>query len=396
MTPAACGSSSVPAGGVVYPVPPAFIGTDSHNWGGTGSHWGSWHTGTDFSVPCGTPVLAATSGTVEIDTSQAWAGTWLVKVVTGPDSVATWYAHMQKLEVAPGEVVSPGQQIGEAGDLGNTSGCHLHFEVHTQNGSMYGADNVDPSTWLAEHVGKAIGGGEPGSFVIATFNALGDSHTRPGGNKPGWADSATRTRWMAEFLAGQGPDVVGLQEFQGPQARVFREVTGDTWGSYGDRDNVIIWRRSAFQLDSTDTVTIPYFNGSLRRMPLVRLRSTATGQVVSVLNVHNPADVHGPAAVWRAEAIELERAAIARERAAGNQVFLIGDLNDRAPAFCGVTDGGLMVSASGGSNTDTCRPPRVWPSIGSSAPEPPSPTTWSTTRSRDESATTLMWKPPST
>lgn len=147
---ASCESSpSVVPGGVVYPVPPGFIGTDSHNWGGTGSHWGSWHTGTDFSVPCGTPVLAATSGTVQIDTSQAWAGTWLVKVVTGPDSVATWYAHMQKLDVHEGQAVGAGQNLGEAGALGNATGCHLHFEVHTHNGSIYGPDNVDPSRWLA-------------------------------------------------------------------------------------------------------------------------------------------------------------------------------------------------------------------------------------------------------
>ena len=25
------------------------------------------------------------------------------------------------------------------------SGCHLHFEVHLKNGSIYGPDNVDPS-----------------------------------------------------------------------------------------------------------------------------------------------------------------------------------------------------------------------------------------------------------
>src|SRR5680860_1226315 len=114
--PAACGSLPfVGPGGVVYPIPPAFIGTDTHTWGSAGSHWDSWHTGNDFSVPCGTPVLAATSGTVEIDTSQAWAGTWLVKVVTGANSVATWYAHMQKLDVHDGQTVGAGQQLGEAG-----------------------------------------------------------------------------------------------------------------------------------------------------------------------------------------------------------------------------------------------------------------------------------------
>jgi murein DD-endopeptidase MepM/ murein hydrolase activator NlpD len=89
---------------------------------------------------------------VEIASSQGWAGPQLVKVTTGPGSLTTWYAHMQQVSVSSGETVQPGQQIGEVGDLGNSDGCHLHFEVHLKNGSMYGSDNVDPSRWLAEHV----------------------------------------------------------------------------------------------------------------------------------------------------------------------------------------------------------------------------------------------------
>lgn len=142
-------------GAVAYPVPPAFVGADSHNWGGSGANWASWHTGTDYSVPCGTPVLASTAGTVEIDTTQAWAGTWLVRVVTGPDSVATWYAHMEHLDVAAGQSVGAGDQLGDSGRLGNATGCHLHFEVHLRNGSIYGPDNVDPSAWLAQHASTA-------------------------------------------------------------------------------------------------------------------------------------------------------------------------------------------------------------------------------------------------
>ena len=143
--------------GVVYPVPPGLAGTDSHNWGGTGGLWSAWHTGTDFSVPCGTPVLAATGGTVEIDHGEAWAGPWLVKVVTGPTSLATWYAHMQAIEVVDGQRVVAGQRLGAAGDQGNASGCHLHFEVHLQNGAIYGPDNTDPSRWLAQHAARTGG-----------------------------------------------------------------------------------------------------------------------------------------------------------------------------------------------------------------------------------------------
>ena len=142
-------------GDVVYPVPGDFRWSDNRNWGGTGSRWDNWHTGTDFSAPCGTPVLAATSGTVEVVSGESWVGRWLVKVVTGPGSVATWYAHMQTLDVGAGDQVVAGQQIGEVGNLGNATGCHLHFEVHLRNGGIYGADNTDPSRWLAAVAGNA-------------------------------------------------------------------------------------------------------------------------------------------------------------------------------------------------------------------------------------------------
>jgi endonuclease/exonuclease/phosphatase family metal-dependent hydrolase len=139
---------------VVYPVPAQYIGTDRKNWHATGPYWSKWHTGTDFSAPCGTPVYAAHAGTIEIDTSQGWAGPQLVKVTTGANSLTTWYAHMEKVTVSRGETVQPGQQIGLIGQEGNGSGCHLHFEVHLKNGSIYGPDNVDPSTWLAENASR--------------------------------------------------------------------------------------------------------------------------------------------------------------------------------------------------------------------------------------------------
>ncbi|MBM0127904.1 peptidoglycan DD-metalloendopeptidase family protein [Pimelobacter simplex] len=139
---------------VVYPVPAQYIGADRKNWHDTGPYWSNWHTGTDFSAPCGTTVYAAHAGTIEIDTSQGWAGPQLVKVTTGPGSLTTWYAHMQSVSVSRGQTVAAGEPIGQVGKEGNGSGCHLHFEVHLKNGSIYGPDNVDPSTWLAENASK--------------------------------------------------------------------------------------------------------------------------------------------------------------------------------------------------------------------------------------------------
>jgi hypothetical protein len=140
---------------VVYPVPAQYIGTDNHNWHETGPYWSKWHTGTDFSAPCGTTVYAAHAGTIEIDTTQrSWAGPQLVKVTTGAGSLTTWYAHMATVSVSRGQTVAAGEPIGQVGKEGNVSGCHLHFEVHLKNGSIYGPDNVDPSTWLAENASR--------------------------------------------------------------------------------------------------------------------------------------------------------------------------------------------------------------------------------------------------
>lgn len=139
---------------VGFPVPANLSGTDQRNWHSTGTSWSSWHTGTDFSVPCGTPVLAAHGGVVRIESGPDWYGTWLVKIETGPASLSTWYAHLQSVDVEDGQSVTAGQQLGSVGALGNSTGCHLHFEVHLRNGSIYGPDNTNPSTWLAQRLGQ--------------------------------------------------------------------------------------------------------------------------------------------------------------------------------------------------------------------------------------------------
>jgi murein DD-endopeptidase MepM/ murein hydrolase activator NlpD len=121
--------------GVVVSPLSASTYTDRANWDGSGGHWARAHTGTDLSAPYGTQVRAATAGRVVIDTSEPWAGRWLVKVTTGTHRLTTWYAHMQTLTVRSRETVQAGQQLGEVGALGNATGCHLHFEVHPEGGT---------------------------------------------------------------------------------------------------------------------------------------------------------------------------------------------------------------------------------------------------------------------
>jgi murein DD-endopeptidase MepM/ murein hydrolase activator NlpD len=138
-------------GSVSFPLPPNSGFYDNHNWGQHSRRWASFHTGDDYSVACGTPVLASTAGTIEILTDQPWAGRWLVMVSTGPGKLTTWYAHMEALAVKAGQHVRPGQIIGRVGEEGNATGCHLHFELHPDGGSIY-QDSTDPDPWL-----KAVG-----------------------------------------------------------------------------------------------------------------------------------------------------------------------------------------------------------------------------------------------
>ncbi len=149
-------------GAVSLPLP-AGTYTDQSNWREGGSRWANWHSGNDLSAPCGTPVLAAHPGTVVIDRGQGWAGPALVKITQGPGRVTTWYAHMNSVTVQPGAQVGAGQQIGTVGDQGNSSGCHLHLELHLRNGSIYAADNTDPMPWISAQLGQAPVGTRPAS-----------------------------------------------------------------------------------------------------------------------------------------------------------------------------------------------------------------------------------------
>jgi endonuclease/exonuclease/phosphatase family metal-dependent hydrolase len=158
--------------------------------------------------------------------------------------------------------------------------------------------------------------------------------------------------------------VVGLQEFQRPQYRSFvRRVAGayGLWSAPGDTENAIAWRRDRFRLVSAHTLSIPYFDGHHRRMPVVRLLDRRTGRTAVFLNVHNPADTrqYHHQGHWRAVAVGLERALVRRVSAAGGgPVFVTGDMNDRHDVFCRLTSGALMTSASGTSGGAGCRPPR--------------------------------------
>lgn len=108
--------------------PGSYVLTSSY--GEPGERWSSGeHTGLDFAAPIGTPVFAARAGTVIVEHPD-WAGT-LVRIDHG-GGLETWYAHLSTTDLATGDSLEAGEPVGLVGDLGNTTGPHLHFEVRIE------------------------------------------------------------------------------------------------------------------------------------------------------------------------------------------------------------------------------------------------------------------------
>ncbi len=112
-------------------------------FGTGGSLWSSDHTGLDFAAAEGTPVVSTAAGEV---TSTGYDGAYGNQVViTHDDGTETWYCHLSSISVSTGESVEAGTDIGAVGSTGNTTGPHLHLEVHPGGGAP-----VDPYSYLQE------------------------------------------------------------------------------------------------------------------------------------------------------------------------------------------------------------------------------------------------------
>jgi murein DD-endopeptidase MepM/ murein hydrolase activator NlpD len=98
---------------------------------GFGIRNGAMHDGVDIAAPAGTPVHAADSGVVIF--SGPLHGYGNTVIIRHDDGYATVYAHNEHNLVSEGTRVACGQEIGEIGRSGRTTGANLHFEVRRDN-----------------------------------------------------------------------------------------------------------------------------------------------------------------------------------------------------------------------------------------------------------------------
>jgi murein DD-endopeptidase MepM/ murein hydrolase activator NlpD len=97
----------------------------------------SSHLGIDYRGQTGEPIYAANRGVVALVTEFFLAGN--VVYIDHGDGVMTAYFHMSKPEVAVGDTVERGQEIGLVGATGRVTGPHLHFSAR------FGALTIDPA-----------------------------------------------------------------------------------------------------------------------------------------------------------------------------------------------------------------------------------------------------------
>lgn len=97
-----------------------------------GINWGKLHpkNAVDIASGCGSDVFASADGLVIDLKDGGWNNGYGKYIkIEHFNQIQTVYAHLNKLNVSLGDYVRRGQKIGEVGNTGEATGCHLHFEV---------------------------------------------------------------------------------------------------------------------------------------------------------------------------------------------------------------------------------------------------------------------------
>ena len=123
-------------------------------YGQKGGMWSSgYHTGVDYAFPEGTPVISNVSGIAYVNTKGTAYGTHVT--VVDENGYSSLFAHLSRADVASGQTVHKGVQLGLSGSTGNVSGPHLHYEVRDPDNRT-----INPGSYVGRAAGGVVGQGE--------------------------------------------------------------------------------------------------------------------------------------------------------------------------------------------------------------------------------------------
>lgn len=102
------------------------------------------HTGQDYPVAAGKPVLSVGNGRVVLAANQFYSGNAVY--IDHGNGLVIEYFHLKNYVVKPNQTVTKGQRIGVVGETGRVTGPHLHFGVRWHGACINpGFLLIDPS-----------------------------------------------------------------------------------------------------------------------------------------------------------------------------------------------------------------------------------------------------------
>ncbi len=122
------------------PFPGAITSTFGHRENPFGGSNVETHKGLDIKGPLGSPVKAMAKGAIVFAGLKGGFGNCIV--VKHGNGFETLYGHLSKILVRVGQQIDIGQQIGNIGSTGRSTGPHLHYEIH-RNGQK-----INPESFL--------------------------------------------------------------------------------------------------------------------------------------------------------------------------------------------------------------------------------------------------------
>ena len=122
------------------PFPGAITSEFGHRENPFGGSQIETHKGLDIKGPIGAHVKAVAKGEVEFAGLKGGFGNCII--LKHGNGFETLYGHLSKILVSVGQQIDIGQEIGNIGSTGRSTGPHLHYEIH------HNGQKIDPEDFL--------------------------------------------------------------------------------------------------------------------------------------------------------------------------------------------------------------------------------------------------------
>lgn len=100
----------------------------------------SFHSGTDFRAPIGTPIKSINDGVVVVAGDRYYSGNAII--VDHGEGIYSSYSHLSKIGVKVGQYVKQKEELGLSGATGRVTGPHLHFSI------IFQSKKIDPLDFI--------------------------------------------------------------------------------------------------------------------------------------------------------------------------------------------------------------------------------------------------------